>query len=213
MGSIFGGSTSQGGGGLSSTQRGPAPRSFVGDQAGAFDPMGDMMGNVKDLYSWKQAQDMAMADKLRRKEQIANALQEAPRSPFQDAMMQMRIEQEAQRRQPTPRDYGRPGMSPQGQLGFYVDPADIPANLQGVIRGGFYSDNPAGNFTYNVMPNQYAALEGGRGQVSGSRFSVTDPATSAAEQARALMLQQQAQQAMAQRMYGWGGPPSPPPEE
>ncbi len=99
MGSIFGGRTEQGGGGIRSNQRGPAPRNFAGDQAGAFDPMGmysDMMGAQKDLYSWKQQQDMAMQDEMRRKAQIAGSLQAAPKSEYAQTMSAARAAADAE---------------------------------------------------------------------------------------------------------------------
>ncbi len=95
----FGGRTGQSRGGMSSFQRGPGPRSFIGDQAGAFDPLSfydDMIARQKNLYSWKQEQDMAMQDKLRRKAQLANAMQSAPRSGYNEAMAQARAQADAE---------------------------------------------------------------------------------------------------------------------
>lgn len=96
MAGIFGGQSSSRGGGLQGSMQGPGPRNFAGEQAGAFDPMGvykDMIGEQKDLYSWKQQQDLDMQNKRDRQQ---NAFQVAPPDPYQEAMTAARAAADAQ---------------------------------------------------------------------------------------------------------------------
>lgn len=97
MGSIFGGQSSSRGGGLQGSMQGPGPRNFAGDQAGGFrDPMdmyGEMMSKQKDLYSWKQQQDLDMQNK---RDFQQNALSAAPRDQYSETMTAARAAADAQ---------------------------------------------------------------------------------------------------------------------
>ena len=58
----------------------------------------------------------------------------------------------------SPRSFGHPSMSPQGVLGHYVNPLDVPLGLQGSVPTGFFTDNASSNYTYSptVNPARYA---------------------------------------------------------
>lgn len=58
----------------------------------------------------------------------------------------------------TGRSFARPSMSPQGVLGHYVNPLDVPVQYQGAIPTGFFTDSALSNYTYSptVNPARYA---------------------------------------------------------
>ncbi len=65
----------------------------------------------------------------------------------------------------TGRSYGTPSMSPQGVMGTYVNPLDVPLELRGSVPTGFYADNAASNYTYSptVDPGRYGQSSSGGG--------------------------------------------------
>lgn len=91
MGSIFGGQSSSQGGGLQGSMQGPGPRNYAGDQADAFDS--DPYRDAKDLYSWKQQQDLDMQNK---REFQNEALSTAPQDPYKQAMTAARAAADAE---------------------------------------------------------------------------------------------------------------------
>jgi hypothetical protein len=58
----------------------------------------------------------------------------------------------------TPRSFARPSMSPQGVMGYYLNPLDVPMALQGQMPTGFFTDDTTSNYTYSptVNPARYA---------------------------------------------------------
>lgn len=61
----------------------------------------------------------------------------------------------------TPANFGHPSMSPQGVLGTYVNPMDVPLSMQGKVPTGFYADSAHSNYTYSPTVNpMYYGNEG-----------------------------------------------------
>lgn len=58
----------------------------------------------------------------------------------------------------TPRMFSQISMSPQGTMGHYVNPLDVPIALQGKIPTGFFTDSALSNYSYSptVSPDHYA---------------------------------------------------------
>jgi hypothetical protein len=64
----------------------------------------------------------------------------------------------------TPRNFGRPSMSPQGVIGTYVNPMDVPLSMQGRVPTGYFTDDTISNYTYSPLVNQslYRTMPGQR---------------------------------------------------
>lgn len=80
-------------------------------------------------------------------------------SPPRDPLAALKAEAEAQRLAqpygPTPGQFGRLMMNQTGNWGTFVDPADIPAGLQGTIMGGMYGQGTNWDTTNpNIMGPQ-----------------------------------------------------------
>lgn len=150
-------STSYGPGGGASTSMGlsglnvPPPPDF----------WGNMRDIVRRLKPQGAAQDQAAA--LRQ--------QPEPVMPMRGAGPELGVagpppqEQRSPYENWTPRSFGHPSMSPQGRLGTYVNPLDVPLQLQGSVPTGFYEDSANGNHSYSPTsdPRRYGQPAGGRG--------------------------------------------------
>lgn len=116
-----------------------------------------------------QQQEMAM-----RQQQMAQ--QQAQQRALGTQQIQDRNRALSVASQPqTPEAYGRFQMNNQGGWGTFVDPARIPAHLQGTIMGGFYgsgqnwdTSNPSITGPQQFATGKYTHSGGGGGPVSGA---------------------------------------------
>lgn len=182
MGNEYRGSVGFSGGNMRASQEGPSPEMFrsAGNQRSGLDPSG-MIDFLRGLRREEESRPMLAAAPPRTID---------PQTAARNANAF------------TPRQFARPSMSPQGVMGYTINPLDVPMHLQGVVPTGFFTDNTASNFTYSptVRPGANVPTTGGGGG-GGPRFSVTTPEARAEAQARAFQAEQQAQHAANLRMY------------
>lgn len=138
----------------------PFVRSTYGDDGRLSTTMsreGVDIGPVPDFW--------ADLDKFRRVSQpppTRNPLREVPEAPMRAPGREGPAQRSAAPANPyagwTPRNFSQISMSPQGVRGRYINPLDVPIELQGQIPTGFFTDSALSNYSYSptVAPDRYA---------------------------------------------------------
>lgn len=138
MGGLLGGTSYGNGSRTTTTNIGPVPTTV---------PAGANMEGIYDLFrrmtqarSPERVSSTPLLGGVSRMPARGNPLNRATESydPLRSMARENAAQQLAQPYGPTPSQFGRWMMNHTGNWGTFVDPADIPASLQGTIMGGMY---------------------------------------------------------------------------